>query len=387
MSNRVPRRTGRPPIWHAVMAFGFGSVLLAADFPLVGHSALIPHPDWLRLLVLACLCALQLGRERAAVPMFLFGLPLVAVDAAMGLSLPAMIVAGDQLFTAILHGSRRASRSLVWTVFALMIAMAVAFLFIAADPRSWLLLVLQLGSLPLIPVWWAINMRQQRALTDAERERADSLAHIAVLDREAAVHAERASMARDLHDVIAGNMSAIAIQSEALLSMREGDPDTVRAVLRSVRENAVESLTEMRAMIGLLRSENVSDGFAAPARLRELERLVRSARAAGLDVHATSEPTDDLPAAVDLSAFRIVQEALTNAVKHAPGSRAEVVVRVRDGTLVVEVTNNKAGARVNPAGTGLLSMTERARGVGGRLVAGPHGPGWRVRAELPVEDE
>lgn len=236
----MPRRMGRPPIWHAVMAFGFGSVLLAADFPLVGHSALIPHPDWLRLLVLACLCALQLGRERAAVPMFLFGLPLVAVDAAMGLSLPAMIVAGDQLFTAILHGSRRASRILVWTVFVLMIAMAVAFLFIAADPRSWLLLVLQLGSLPLIPVWWAINMRQQRALTNAERERADSLAHIAVLDREAAVHAERASMARDLHDVIAGNMSAIAIQSEALLSMRDGDPDTVRAVLRSVRENAVE---------------------------------------------------------------------------------------------------------------------------------------------------
>ncbi|MDQ3577127.1 MAG: hypothetical protein M3443_05905 [Actinomycetota bacterium] len=82
-----------------------------------------------------------------------------------------------------------------------------------------------------------------------------------------------------------------------------------------------------------------------------------------------------------------MREALTNAVKHAPDSRAEVVVGVKDGTLVVEVTNNKAGARVNPAGTGLLSMTERAHGVGGRLVAGPHGPGWRVRAELPVKDE
>jgi signal transduction histidine kinase len=114
---------------------------------------------------------------------------------------------------------------------------------------------------------------------------------------------------------------------------------------------------------------------------------LESARAAGLVVDARTEVDGELPAAVDLSAYRIVQEALTNVVKHAPGSRASVVVDRADATLVVEVLNERTGSGVDGgSGRGLLNMRERAQAVGGVLVAGPHERLWRVRAELPASE-
>lgn len=374
-------------MWHAVLTFGLGCVLFAVDFPLVGHGGLLPGPDWARVLVLGGMSLLQLGRERAAVPALVAALPLWAVDAAMGVSLPVLLVAGDQLYAAVLNGSRRSSQVLVVLAGVFMVGTLVAALVLADDLRTSLLIFLGVCPLPLVPVWWALNVRQQREIAEAERARADQLARIAELDREAAVNAERASMARDLHDVIAGHLSAIAIQSEALLSLQDGDPETVRTVLRSVRENSVASLTEMRAMIGLLRAQDGHDELTSPARLRELDRLLRSARASGLRVRADTDVPADLPAAVDLSAYRILQEALTNAAKHAPGAAADVSVRQADRTLVVQVVNDGAGGALNASGTGLITMTERAQAVGGVLLAGPCERGWRVRAELPVEGE
>lgn len=161
----------------------------------------------------------------------------------------------------------------------------------------------------------------------------------------------------------------------------------MRRVLRSVRENSVQSLTEMRAMIHLLHSDESEVERTAPARLRDIAQLLESARAAGLHVEADADVEADLPVAVDLSAYRIVQEALTNAVKHAPGARASVTVGRRDGTLVVEVTNERTRSTVDGEGRGLLNMRERAQAVGGVLLAGPHERRWRVRAELPAEGE
>jgi signal transduction histidine kinase len=246
--------------------------------------------------------------------------------------------------------------------------------------------VVQVCSIPLIPVWWAVNVRQHREATAAERARADQVERIAELDRNAAVREERARMARDLHDVIAGHLSAIAIQSEAVLSMVDGDPAAMRTVLKSVRENSVQSLTEMRAMIHLLGSEGSAAAHTAPARLRDIAQLLESARAAGLSVSASADLDAELPVAVDLSAYRIVQEALTNVVKHAPGASASVTVGRRDSVLVVEVVNDRIESTVDDgAGRGLLNMRERAQAVGGVLEAGPHERQWRVRAELPAE--
>ena len=200
--------------------------------------------------------------------------------------------------------------------------------------------------------------------------------------------AERARMARDLHDVIAGDLSAIAIQSELVLSAK-GDPELAWRVLGAVRENSLRALAEMRAMIGLLRADGESpDEAAAPARLADLTRLIASARVSGMeiDVRIEIDESDPVPAAVDLTAYRIAQEALTNAVKHAPRSAARVEIRHLDGTLTVEVSNALA-RRPRPAtgtGTGLLNMRERAVAVDGSFFAGPSGAGWLVRATLPT---
>lgn len=254
--------------------------------------------------------------------------------------------------------------------------------------------IVTLAVVPFVitPVWWAAHVRQQRDVADAERANAVQLARIAELDRRAAVAAERGRMARDLHDVIAGHLSAIAIQSGAVLSMAD-DVRTARTVLTSVRQNSVHALEEMRAMIGLLRgdAETLADETTAPARLAELSRLVASARAGGMLV--TVESTVDgerLPVAIDLTAYRIAQEALTNTMKHAPGGRVRIEIGRCGDKLTVQVHNDLRADQVarepDGGGHGLLNMRARADAVGGTLSAGPVGGGWLVRAELPVAD-
>ncbi|WP_424188938.1 sensor histidine kinase [Actinokineospora sp. G85] len=371
------------PEWRSVLSFTLGAVLLTFDFPVVGEWSVVRAPDWARLGVLAVASALQLGRERAPLRALLAITPVVAVDGLMGLSMPVLVIAFDLVFQTVVTESARVLRGVTVVLWVYLGAVLVGSFAFSPTPRAALLTAMSLGPLPVLPYWWGRNVRSQRERAEAERARADNLERIAELDRAAAVRAARGAMARDLHDIVAGHLSAIAIQSEALLTAPGTDPDRARAVLRSVRENSVASLTEMRSMIDLLRDGGPEDALTAPPRLREVDRLLRSARAAGLEVTAACAPGDGVPAAVDLSAYRILQEALTNAVKHAPGARAEVSVRREDSALVLEVVNTGPVGRQGD-GMGLMTMTDRARAVGGELTAGPCGSGWRVRAELPV---
>jgi signal transduction histidine kinase len=194
-------------------------------------------------------------------------------------------------------------------------------------------------------------------------------------------------MARDLHDVVAGQLSAIAIQSEAALTLPDADPETRRRLLVAVREGSVSALTEMRAMIGLLRADDPAEPRTAPAGLAGLPGLLDTGRASGLRIDLDDRrPTrSTLPAAVDLTAFRIVQESLTNAAKHAPGCAVSLRLGRGSGALTIEVANplgpDGAGAGT---GTGLLGLSERADAVGGTVRAGVDGDRWTVRAELPT---
>ncbi|WP_407655670.1 sensor histidine kinase [Amycolatopsis rhabdoformis] len=365
---------------------------------LTGVYRLVPGTDrfglWARLVELVVLCGLSFLR-RWVPGGLLLATGVLAADLALSPSLPVVAVYTDFLYAATLYGSRRTSRVLIGVAATAALGVLVAAFAVA---EQWRVAVLgALGILPflLVPVWWAANVRQQRDIAATERANAEQLAKIAELDRRAAVAAERGRMARDLHDVIAGHLSAIAIQSEAVLSMAD-DPKTSRAVLEAVRENSVSALDEMRTMIGLLRaaeagSEDRSDTeyeTTAPARLAELSRLVESARATGMEVvvDSTVDASAGLPAAVDLTAYRIAQEALTNAVKHAPGGRVVVSIGRAGGILTVEIGNElrSATARTGGTGHGLLSMRERASAVGGTLSAGPSGSAWVVRAELPL---
>ncbi|QLY33524.1 sensor histidine kinase [Nocardia huaxiensis] len=403
------------PAWQrdglmAAACFAVGSLLLLVNAPLVvrfGAAADVPVTWWAPYVALAAICCTQVLRTRAPIAGLLAGIVVTAAAVPVaGLSLGALYVLSDLLYSATMNSSLRANRIIIGVTGSTVAAVGVSVALASGDWRLGLLTVLGVGAFPLIPVWWATEVRSHRAMADAARERADQLERIAELDRRAAVVAERARMARDLHDVIAGHLSAIAIQSEAALSMVDGDPEITRKVLLSVRENSVASLTEMRAMIGLLRSDdpNAPEPRTAPPRLTDLDPLLDSARAAGLAVRSHIDTPPDLPAAVDLSAYRIVQEALTNAVKHAPGSRTEVTLSRCEDTLLIDVTNraavgapasNGAAAAHGPdggvpdhesgkGGTGLSNMRERAQAVGGTFAAGPCDDGWRVRAELPI---
>jgi signal transduction histidine kinase len=420
------REPWRDPLVAAAL-FTCGALLYLAGFDML-VSGEVEVPLSVQLSVLAFACCGSILRARRPVLALTIGMTAIALAAALsvngtfGSSVPLLLVVMDQLFAATLYGSRRTSRAMVVLAAVILVGSGVVTFALTGDWRQALVLAWGVGALPIVPVWWAMNIRQHREMVAAERERSEQLARIAELDRRAAISAERARMARDLHDVVAGHLSAIAIQSEAVLSMADKDPATVRKVLEAVRENAVSSLTEMRAMIRMLRSDD-EDSLVAPARLRDVGRLVESARAGGLRVEVRSnlpvvggEPTSvagpdpepdgahtqgvlatastdgSLPAAVDQAAYRIVQEALTNAVKHAPGAKATLSVEQSDGHLVVEVTNDLSTAtgatptsEADRTGTGLISMRERAEAVGGTLDVGPDGGAWRVRAVLPTK--
>ncbi|MCR6486027.1 histidine kinase [Amycolatopsis sp. OK19-0408] len=385
----LPRLRSRPA-WQqdaliALATWLVGFLVYAAGI----HRILTSYdhaPLWARLLELTALCGLELLR-RWVPGALLLATAVLAVDIWLSPSLPVLIIFTDFLYAATLYGSRRMSRVMIGVAGASVVVVLAAVLVLGQEWRMALLAAVSVLPFVLTPVWWAANVRQQRDIAETERANAGQLAKIAELDRRAAVAAERARMARDLHDVIAGHLSAIAIQSEAALSMP--DSPLAKKVLASVRENSVSALEEMRTMIGLLKAEGAAAETTAPARLAELARLVESARASGLDVTmgSTVDGWESIPTAVDLTAYRIAQEALTNVAKHAPGGHVDLDVRYLDGFLEVEVRNDVQPHPVTPAegsGTGLLNMRERADAVGGTVTAGPAGEGWLVRAELPV---
>lgn len=203
---------------------------------------------------------------------------------------------------------------------------------------------------------------------------------------------ERHRIARELHDVVAHHMSVISIQAQVAPHLVRDPPDELKENLTGIRENALEALAELRRVLGVLRSEEAPSQSARHTPQPSLDRLgalVASVRSAGLAVtlSTTGEPRP-LPPGVELSAYRIVQEALSNVMRHAPGASARVEIGHRAAGLTVRVTNT---APLRPAHTshgvrhGLLGMRERTTMLGGDLATGPApGGGWEVTAILPV---
>nr|WP_233158988.1 histidine kinase [Actinophytocola xanthii] len=204
-----------------------------------------------------------------------------------------------------------------------------------------------------------------------------------------AIIAERVRIARDLHDVVAHHVSVMGVQAGAARRVLETDPALASAALRTVEETARTAIGELRGLLGVLRAE--ADGEPpgeTPAGLDQLPELVLRARTAGIEVeHGIFGEPRPVPNAVALSAYRVVQEALTNVVKHARARRAEVRVRYLDAALEVEVTDDGQGVLEGGStnGFGLLGMRERIAVHGGELEAGPRrDAGYRVRATFPT---
>jgi signal transduction histidine kinase len=245
---------------------------------------------------------------------------------------------------------------------------------------SVLLLVIVVAALALG------DSRKQRGQAIAERDESRR-AMLDTLDDQAAM-GERARIARDLHDVVAHHISAIAVQAESARLTTKDLPEAARDHLESIAQTARDALNEMRSLLGVLRE----DADAEPARdpqpgLARLGELIDTARAAGTEVRLTmSGEAIPLPPGVDLCAYRIVQEALTNARRHAPGATVDVGIDYAADTLRLRVRDDGPGPAASGShGLGVLGMRERALMVGGTLTVGPaDGGGFVVEAELPV---
>ncbi|MBR8642927.1 sensor histidine kinase [Streptomyces tuirus] len=204
---------------------------------------------------------------------------------------------------------------------------------------------------------------------------------------------ERSRIARELHDVVAHHMSVISIQAQVAPHLVENPPDELKENLAGIRQNALEALTELRRVLGVLRSEHAGPGepltdHAPQPTLDRLDALVENTRAAGREV--TTEINGErrpLPPGVELSAYRIVQEALSNVLRHAPGASAKVRLTYRRDGLEVEIVNSRPTGPAPPskgAGHGLLGMRERVAMLGGTMTAHPwHWDGFKVAAFLP----
>ena len=202
---------------------------------------------------------------------------------------------------------------------------------------------------------------------------------------------ERLRLAQELHDVVAHSMSVIAVQAGMGAHIIDTKPDEARWALESIADTSRSTLQEMRRLLGVLRDEDGARAHAPAPGLADLGRLVDDVRGAGVPVSLAVEGTPDaVPHGVELSVYRVVQEGLTNVIKHAGSAHASVTVRCRPDEVEVEVVDDGRGAAVAPNGSGghgLVGMRERAALWGGTLDAGPRpGGGYRVRARLPYGD-
>ncbi|MBO0817505.1 MAG: hypothetical protein J2P30_20445 [Actinobacteria bacterium] len=278
-----------------------------------------------------------------------------------------------------------AVRCETWVVTAAAVVTVVGGVFVVGRDITAAILV------AAVPVLAGAIVRTRRG----NRER------LAVQERrhegERALLEERQRIARELHDVVAHHMSVIAIQAEAAPYKTPDPPKELVESFAEIRASALSGLNELRRVLGVLRSD-AADTTPQPG-LADLDELLESARSAGVTVTAgVGGDPRALPEGVDLSAYRIVQEALSNAMRHAPGARVEVKLHYGDAALVVEVRNDRPpgngaaaerdGVPGEGGGHGIIGMRERATMLGGHLHAGPTEKGeFLVTAALPLDHE
>jgi signal transduction histidine kinase len=238
-------------------------------------------------------------------------------------------------------------------------------------------------------ILWTIAFALGRKFQEADE--AKKRAARAEREREerarAAVTEERARIARELHDVVGHSVSVMTVQASAVRRLLRPEQQREREALLVVEQTGREALAEMRRMVGVLRRPEEAPALAPQPSLQHLDRLVEQAREAGLPVEVRIEGDPlPLPAGVDLTAYRLVQEGLTNTLKHARAEQAQVLVRYGGGDVEVTVSDDGRGAGSGDGGGhGLVGMRERVAVYGGELEAGPRPEGgYRLRAKLPA---
>jgi signal transduction histidine kinase len=374
------------PYWFdalIVVGLGLGVATVVADH---GNENGAQGPLWLDVALIVAVVAPLLARRR-----FPFGAPL-AVGAAVIVSslvdnrlVPRNFIAflcgcAAAFLVALLRDRRQA-------VAGLALVVGTEAIVARTDPQGGI------GNFVFIAliftVVWVVGFALGRKFAEADEAR-DRAAR-AEREREerarAAVADERARIARELHDVVGHSVSVMTVQAAGVRRLLRPDQERERDALLVVERTGREALAEMRRMVGVLRRPEEAPALAPQPSLEHLDRLVAQASEAGLEVDLRIEgEAVELPAGVDLTAYRLVQEGLTNAVKHAQAKRVQVVVQYSDGEVEVTVSDDGRGVGTGDGGGhGLVGMRERVSVYGGELDAGPKpGGGYRLRAKLPL---
>ncbi|MGA5841099.1 sensor histidine kinase [Streptomyces pseudogriseolus] len=367
-----------------LLLWAFGLGVRPADDPVVLFDG-----RWALLVPLAVTAGCELLRRTAPRTALVTGTLALAADLMTQGSIATIVMYTDLMYAAVVYGSPATARRLPWVTGVLTLAGMLVPYAVWRVPEA-LLVGLVVGAVTFAPASTGLIVRNHRDAADAARLQAEQTALLAEMDRVQAVTAERSRMARELHDMVANHLSAIAIHSTAALSL--DDPGTSREALTVIRENSVQGLAEMRRLIGILRDGADDREPSATPTLDGLGTLVEGARANGLDVTLDAEH-GTVPAPVELAAYRIVQESLTNALKHASPGPVTVCLRRSPEALEIRVTSpygDRDGPRAPGSGAGLVGMRERAALLEGSFEAGPEsgleGKRWVVRATLPVTD-
>ena len=375
----------------SVIALGCLALIHIWRLPL--HDV-IPGSRPINTIIFLLICVILLWRRRVPVVvlfavLFLIGAQVVFVNPSFHasaaeppfVSFLAFLLA---LYSIAAYGEERRAVVAGVTAGVMILAADILRLGAGANPEN------------IIPTWvfcaiiWFIGRTIRRSQLQAAQLR--DLAAQLELEREnkarTAVTEERSRIAREMHDVVAHSVSVMVVQSQAAQRLLEGEQRAARQALRSIETIGRQALTEMRRLLGVVRRTDAELALVPQPSLKRLEDLIEQVREAGLPVELRIEgEASSLPPGVDLSAYRIVQEALTNTLKHAGPSHAEVVIHYRDDELEVEVADDGAG-HGNGEGSkqGMIGMKERAALYGGVLESGRKvGGGYVVRARLPLD--
>lgn len=384
----VAPRTWRDPALVA-SAVAFGLVTLFTDTPWDAHGEVVAALD------IACgivACAALWWRRRYPVEIALMTVAMGAF--ATSTSGAGLVI----LFTVAVHRPFRTTAVLgvLYVVMA-----AVYFALYPDDEIAYGVLIVMVAAFVAAHVAWGMYVRARRQLIESLRERAERAEAEQQLRAAQARDGERARIAREMHDVLAHRISLLSMHAGALEFRPDAPPHEIAAAAGVIRDSAHQALEDLREVIGVLRADagetaELDPGSGTPARpqptLADLPALLQESRAAGMRIAEEVTVGEGLPTSLARTVYRVVQEGLTNARKHADG--APVVVRVagtRDDGLLAEVSNPApvgaavgAGPGIPGAGSGLLGLRERAALAGGRLEHGPTPDGGFVlRAWLP----
>jgi len=361
-----------------LVAAGLGAVMLASSW-----SVREAWSVWLDVALGSVACAALAVRRRYPTAVALVALAAGTVSVLAGV---AVLVA---LFNAAVRSSPRA---LAW-IFALSLVSNAIYplLYPDADLGGYWGTMALCVLVMTVAIGWGLFARTRRELVASLRERARRLESEQLLRVEQARDAERRRIAREMHDVLGHRLSLLSLHAGALEFRRDASPEEVAEAAGVIRASGQAALEELRAVIGVLREEDDGAKLEAPQpTLAQIPTLLDESRAAGMDVRFEERraATDAVPSAVGRAAFRVVQEALTNARKHAPGAPVDVTLD-RGPPMVLEVVSGRASERVDDgqlpgAGLGLVGLAERVALADGSLEHGEDPAGrFVVRATLP----